>query len=171
MHRLWSRAVSIGVCAALAGMLAAAPAQAVSPAPAPVAARPVTAGILFGAQSERQRPSGEYRQQLGRLRAAWNDELTCDGDIWNPQCEWVAHYTYVDLVTPDDVSSELWSRLLQFSQCVVNNAGLAIVISSIATGGVSLAIVVASLSIATDACGRLTLDEMARGTVDIYDAT
>jgi hypothetical protein len=175
MHRLWSRAAITGVCATVAVVLAAAPAQAAPPAAAPAAAQPVhqpaAAGRQPGAGVDRQGTTGEYRERLGRVAAPWNDELTCDGDIWNPHCEWVKHYTYVDMVTPDDVSAELWNRLVDFSRCVVNNAGIAIVATSIATGGVTLAIVVASFAVAADNCGSLTLEEMARATIDIYDAT
>lgn len=154
MNRSWSRTLAAGACAA-AALLTAVPAQATAPTSTPVSVSAVT----------RQ---DEYRVTLGRIYEPTRSEWTCESDSLGTTCEWVRYYSYVDLFAPIEIGAELWPRLEDFGRCLVEAAGLRVVASSVATGGVSLQTVADDIGIGTDVCETVTDGELAYATVDVY---
>ncbi|MCU7727572.1 hypothetical protein ODJ79_27965 [Actinoplanes sp. KI2] len=186
VNRLLFRLGITGVCAVAAGMLLAAPAQAAPSAPQAAGLYQVIGGKSQpNSASARLQNSGlsatstiwqrqlilddEYVLDLGRYHIPGDDDAGCGG--WPPEC-WLTHYYYyVELRAPGDIEQEAWDRISQYVRCVVNEAGLALIVSTIATGGTSVPVFVAAFTVAANDCGNVTLEEMARAYVNIRHDT
>ncbi|WP_229075145.1 hypothetical protein [Actinoplanes sp. DH11] len=155
MNRRWSRLLVLGACASFAGPLLIAPAQA-----APVATSAVTIQNVpvTPRQPADQAQGSAYEGTLGRVYH--HDEYKWCGMT----CGWKLHryYTYVKLTLPDsaDIEQMIWDQVYKYMRCVVQRAGVAIVITSISTGGVSLPIILAAFEEAGSYCGDAALDDI-----------
>ncbi|GAA0246604.1 hypothetical protein [Cryptosporangium japonicum] len=146
----------------------AATAVVMSHAPAE-AASTSTASTAVALHHETAIPQGRFQQQNGdyevSLGRVWHsDNWRCDLRGCDPRRK----YTYIKLTAPGDIGQEAWNRMSSFTQCVVNKAGVAIVISTVASGGVSLPVILGAFSVAASECGAVTMDEFVRARVVTY---